>query len=69
MTKEAKEILKLIEGYLVKNPSCRFTQALFNLEINEFADKNYDRKNCLLRDIFSDTDERVLNRILEHNKK
>jgi len=64
MSKESKKILKAIEQYLEKNPHIRFGQALFNLGINEFADKNnLELKGYLLRDIYNDDDLIVLNRI------
>jgi hypothetical protein len=64
MKDNIKMILTMIEQYLVKNPSIRFTQALFNLGITEFADKkNPEAKGFLLRDIYNDTDDEVLKRL------
>lgn len=64
MKDNTKTILTLIEQYLEKNPSIRFTQALFNLGITEFADKgNPEAKGFLLRDIYNDIDDEVLERM------
>lgn len=71
MNPEAKTILLLIEQYLNNNPQCRFTQALFNLTINEFVKPYKDYPNNL-RDIYNDSDKTILNRILtkiEPNKE
>lgn len=71
MKENIKTILLVIEQYLEKNPSVRFTQALFNLGITEFADKgNPEVKGFLLRDIYNDKDIDVLDRVLkkmDHN--
>ncbi len=65
MKEEHKAILLKLEQYLEKNPSCRFTQALFNLNINEFADKsNPESKGYLLRDGYNDSDSAVLKRVI-----
>lgn len=60
MKQEHKTILTIIEQYLKDNPSIRFGQALFNLNINEFkmADTNQ-----LIRDIYNDTDDQILKRM------
>lgn len=64
MKKEHKEIIALISNYLSKYPDQRFGQALFNLGINEFANRlNPEKENYQIRDIHSDSDERILNRI------
>ena len=64
MKAEHKAILNILEKYLKEHPEIRFGQALFNLNINEFADKdNPSNKNHLLRDIYNDLDENILNRI------
>ena len=68
MNENAKTLLTLIEQYLEKNPSIRFTQALFNLGITEFADKdNPEAKGFLLRDIYNDDDLSVLERVAKQN--
>lgn len=64
MTEEAKTILNTIEKYLKDNPDIRFTQALFNLDINEFLDKQLPLG---FRDNYNDTDEKVLKRIKSLN--
>jgi len=64
MKKETKEILHKLFEYLEENPEIRFTQALFNLKINNFADEsNPENKNFLFKDNYNDSDETVLKRI------
>lgn len=64
MNKYAKEILILIDQYLENNPDIRFAQALFNLDINEFANKiDPEDGNFMLRDPYNDKDSDVLKRI------
>ena len=61
---EHKKIINAITKYLERNPQIRFGQALFNLNINEFADRNHpELKNHLLRDIHSDSDEKIVKRL------
>lgn len=67
MNTTQSEILAIIEDYLIKHPGIRFTQALFNLGINEFADKiNPETQKFHLRDVYSDGDSKVLDRIKEN---
>lgn len=62
--KEHQEILRLISEYLASHYSQRFGQAIFNLGINEFVNKtDPSKENYKLRDIYSDTDEKILKRI------
>ena len=64
MNETSKEIMKLIEEYLEKNPNQRFGQALYNLGVNEDDGKwKPETGSIKLRDIFYDTDEEVLERI------
>jgi hypothetical protein len=64
MNENAKEIIQLITEYLEKNPGIRFGQALFNLNINMFEDQqDPSRRDFLLKDIYNDSDQRILNRI------
>lgn len=64
MNKNVKEILLLIEKELVQNKDLRFTQVLFNLGINKFANEEDPcSKDYLLRDNYNDTDSAVLGRI------
>ena len=57
-------ILNLISDYLDNNPDIRFTQALYNLCINEFNNKeNPELDNFLFRDNHSDSDEYILKKI------
>ena len=66
MNENAKAIIATLTQYLESNPEIRFSQALFNLNINEFADSNDpSKKEFLLRDIYSDTDRRVLKRMTD----
>lgn len=59
-------ILIMLENYLKKNPDIRFGQALFNLNITEFANKEDPQKeNHLLRDIYYDEDDRILTRMTD----
>jgi hypothetical protein len=63
MNKRQKSILKLIGQFLEKYPEQRFGQALCNLGINEFADKtNPSAKKHLLRNIYNDSDNDILQR-------
>ena len=69
MNKEAKEILLLIEKELVENKDLRFTQVLFNLGINKFANEEDPySKDYLLRDCYNDSDTSVLERIRSRTK-
>ena len=64
MNDTSKEILKLIEDYLEKNPSQRFGQALYNLGVNEDDGKwEPGVKAPGLRDIYNDSDKVVLERV------
>lgn len=66
MTEEKKAILAVLTEYLNENPSVRFGQALFNLGINEFADREFPiRKDFLLKDIYEDSDEKISMRVIE----
>lgn len=70
MTNEAKEILENISQYLEKNPAARFSQALSNLQITTFADPvDPSKKGFLLRDLYYDSDSKVLERIQNAIKK
>ncbi len=67
MNDEHVKIIDAISKYLELNPDLRFSQALFNLNINEFADKRSpERKGHLLRNICKDSDEKVWERIRKH---
>lgn len=64
MKQEHKIILELLESYLEKNPSLRFGQALFNLQINEFQKTTDPRNpNYNIRDIHGDSDLKIIERI------
>jgi hypothetical protein len=58
-------IAVLLTEYLEKNPNIRFTQALFNLGINEF-DKPYpEDSGPILRDPYNDPDEIVEKKVCD----
>ena len=64
MKDEHKAIIEVLTQYLEANPTVRFGQALFNLNINEFADKKHPEERLyLLRDIHNDSDEKILERM------
>lgn len=59
-----KEIINLLTRYVDKNPSQRFGQILFNLDINQFVHKaDPAQYNHLLRDIHNDLSEDILKRV------
>lgn len=62
--------IEILTDFLEKNPGQRFGQALFSLGINEFADKKDPaNKEHLLRDIYQDSDEKILARMIEAKMK
>ena len=64
MKKEPRIILDLLEEHLEKNPSQRFGQALFNLNVNQFQETTDLRNpNYNLRDIYNDADLEIMERI------
>lgn len=64
MKPEHVAIMNIIEAYLIDHPEMRFGQALFNLGINQFANQvNPILERHLLRDIYNDTDQHILERI------
>ena len=64
MKKEHREIINLISHYLEQYPDQRFGQAIFNLGINEFTNKNQPEKDDYkIRDIHSDQDITIIERI------
>ncbi len=63
-------ILSYLKQYLKANPGIRFGQALGNLDINQFADPiNPGNKEYLLRDIYHDSDEKIIKRIKDQEAK
>ena len=54
------EIIEILTGYLSENSGLRFTQALFNLAVNEFNKKSGVDGSVQARDVFHDEDEDVL---------
>lgn len=66
--KNSEAILAILQQYLKENPTIRFGQALFNLNINQFygspdAYGNKTEYGHVLRDIYNDTDETILKRM------
>ena len=59
MTDEHTIILEKIKTYLEQHPTQRFGQAIFNLGINEFKEK----EKFQLRDIYNDNDSEIIKRI------
>lgn len=61
-----KEIIDILTKYAEENPAQRFGQILFNLDINQFNDKlDPSKSNYLLRDIYNDLSEGILERVKE----
>jgi len=70
MTTEHRKILNAIEAELIRNPSLRFGQALFNLQINLFVTpSNPEKSDYQMRDIHGDSDAEILERIEERLSK
>ena len=69
MKKEHEEILALLGDFLEKHPELRFGQALTNLDVLEFADKTFPPKEFVLRDIYNDSDKRILAKIKKAKEK
>lgn len=70
MNKEKRIILQMLKEYLTINPDVRFGQALFNMGINEFSDgANPGNLDWSLRDIHSDSDADILDRMRTAQKK
>lgn len=64
LKKEHREIIELLSNYLANNYSLRFGQALFNLTINEFVNKDHpEKEKYAIRDIHGDSDNQILQRI------
>jgi hypothetical protein len=63
MKTEHIEILQIITAYLEKHSQLRFTQAIFNLDINQPPDAPEYKFKGLLRDNHGDKDDEVLKRI------
>ncbi len=59
--KQNEVILSILTQYLKDNPTIRFGQALFNLNINKLS--KWDNHFHLLEDIYNDTDEQILKRM------
>ncbi len=64
MTEKHRIILKAIEEALNRDPELRFGQALFNLGINEFVNRdNPSKTDYRMRDIHGDKDSDIIARI------
>ena len=57
---KVEELVELIKEYSTKNPEQRFTQILFNLNINQFAEKDFTKG---FRDNYNDLDQNVFERL------
>lgn len=57
---KVEELVELIKEYSAKNPEQRFTQILFNLNINQFAEKDFTEG---FRDNYNNLDQNVLERV------
>lgn len=65
-----RQILEILAAYIEEKPSQRFGQILFNLEINQFKNQDDpDKEKYLLRDIYNDLSEDILNRVKERVEK
>lgn len=62
---KVEELVELIKEYSSKNPEQRFTQILFNLNINQFKEKDFTEG---YRDNYNDLDQNILERVQERLK-
>lgn len=68
MNEEHFLILNLIKQHLEENPHKRFCQILFDLRINEFADKDQPEKfDFMFRDNYMDTDEQIIDKLKQYD--
>lgn len=64
MNQDYSIILYHLTEYLQQFPEIRFGQALFNLNINQFADQQVpENKDFLLRNNHHDSNESILKRL------
>lgn len=64
MTPEHRFILDAIENTLNRDPSLRFGQALFNLDINQFVNSEHPEKGDYhFRDNHGDLDNAIIKRV------
>jgi hypothetical protein len=63
MTRDKELIMAHLRVYLEAHPTIRFGQALFNLDINQFASNDPKDQDYTLRDIHSDSDDMIVKRI------
>lgn len=67
---EIDKILKILKEYSTKNPSQRFGQILFNLNITQFkSQESPEQENYEIRDIYNDCNDTILNRIIARREK
>lgn len=65
MKQTHQDIINLLTDYLEAYPDQRFSQALFNLNINQFKNvKEPANADFSLRDIYADSDEKILVRMM-----
>ena len=63
-TEYNNKIIKLLQKYNEEAPGLRFGQILFNLNVNEFANKDAPEiNNFLCRDIHPDSSKAIYNRM------
>lgn len=48
------KIITLLTDYIYRNPDVRFTQALFNLGINEFKDNKFESNTLEVEDKYNE---------------
>jgi hypothetical protein len=61
-----EQIIQILTEHALEFPTERFGQILFNLDINQFKDRdNPESTNFLYRDIYGDSSEEILKRIKE----
>ncbi len=68
MNIEHEKILSALKIYLEKNPSQRFTQALFNLKINEFVSNYINDMPSPFKDNYEMSNTECLKRVIENSK-
>jgi len=65
MKEDHKKMIQILTEFLEKNPDQKFAQALFNLNINQLKNSSPNDSSTSLRDIYNDSDQRILSRMIE----
>ena len=74
MSNNSLKILEAVSDFIIDNPDQRFCQALYNLDIlYDEVERSYNRDweettEAIPVDVFYDTDEQVMERIMARNK-